>query len=641
MLNRPSIIRTSPAGMRQALAPSVASGPVKNVVQHGRALELAMARQRAGDDLGALSAAARACALLPGEPRSVALRVRLLARLDRHEAVVKVLQDEPAHAVNLEAWSHLGDAHRRLGRPAEALSAYMNALAADPRDGTLHYRLGLCFDDMQLREQAVQCFRTALMLDLGPLEVGVRDMLIFHDRQFCHWHEADSRVDLLRRSARALPEDAAVRTNPFAHATLLDDPQDLLRAARATARFFAASVQPLPPRKPSRGGRLRVGYVSCDFHHHATSLLMIQLIERHDRANFEITLYSHGRRDDSPVHARLVAASDHFVDIDALSDRDAAQRIRRDGIDILVDLKGYTRGGRPGLFAWRPAAVQVAYLGFPGTTGASCIDYIVGDTWVTPLANAADFSEQIAQLPGAYQCNDGTRPLPQRSLRSAHGLPESAVVLCGFTQPYKISPEVFEVWCRLIAALPDAVLWLLDDNATATISLRREAQAGGIDARRLVFAPKMAHDAHLDRLGCADLFLDTWPCNGHTTVSDALWAGLPVVTWSGRTFASRVAGSLLRTLGFPELVCAGVADYEAMALDLGQDAQRRSLLRHEIEASRLTTPLFDGALKARQLESLYRRMWDRARLGQAPAHLPVQGPDNACSDMPVAAPQSV
>ena len=241
-----------------------------------------------------------------------------------------------------------------------------------------------------------------------------------------------------------------------------------------------------------------------------------------------------------------------------------------------------------------------------------------------PLEHAADFSERIAQLPGAYQCNDGTRSLPTPAPRQAHGLPDRALVLCGFTQPYKISPEVFDVWCRLLGALPGAVLWLLDDNPTATAALHREAQARGIAADRLVFAPKMEHSAHLRRLGCADLFLDTWPCNGHTTVSDALWAGVPVVTWSGRTFASRVAGSLLRTLGFAELVCADVAGYEALAIDLARDEGRLRALRSGIEAARIASPLFDGATKARQLESLFRRMWDRAVQALPAAHLPVE-----------------
>lgn len=621
VVTAPSSLRAS--RVRPVQAPGKAAG--KSAAELDRLLQLSIARLRAGDAPGALVAAARACALQPGEPRAVALRVRALARLERHEAIVNVLHAEGPDAMSLEAWSHLADALRRLGRPAEALSAYMNALAADPKDGTLHYRLGLCFDDMQLRDQAVQCFRTALMLDLGPLEIGVRDMLIFYDRQFCHWHETDSQVEGLRRSARGLADDATVRTNPFAHATLLDDPQDLLRAARATARFFAASAQPLPQTRPKRTGRLKLGYVSNDFHHHATSLLMIQMIEQHDRKHFEIILYGHGRGDDSPVHARLMAACERFVDIDALSDRDAAQRIRRDGIDILVDLKGYTRGSRPALFAWRPAPLQVGYLGFPGTTGSACIDYIIGDAWVTPLANACDFSEQIAQLPGAYQCNDGTRPLPRLAQRSAHGLPPSSVVLCGFTQPYKISPEVFDVWCRLLTVLPEAVLWLLDDNPTATAALRREALARGVEAQRLVFAPKLPHQVHLDRLTCADLFLDTWPCNGHTTVSDALWAGLPVVTWSGRTFASRVAGSLLRALGFAHRVCVDVAAYETLARELAQDAGQRVRWRREIEAARTASPLFDGALKARQLESLYQRMWDRAVQGLPPGPLICEG----------------
>ncbi|MBK6471040.1 MAG: hypothetical protein IPF94_09950 [Betaproteobacteria bacterium] len=346
-----------------------------------------------------------------------------------------------------------------------------------------------------------------------------------------------------------------------------------------------------------------------------------QLFERHD-AELRVFLYSHGAEDFSAIRQRLMAAGDHFVEARELSSRVLAERIRADGIDILVDLKGYTLDARPAVFAHRPAPVQVAYLGFPGTSGASCIDYIVGDAHVTPLDHAPLFTEKIAQLPLCYQCNDGTRRLPVAPSRASQGLPDDALVLCAFNQPYKISPEVFDVWCRLLHRLPSAVLWLLAWTPQAPPALRREAEARGIDPSRLVFADTVGQEQHLDRVACADIFLDTWPCNGHTTASDMLWAAVPVVTYSGRTFASRVAGSLLKALDMPELVCDSVEAYEALIYALGTDCARRSELQRRVVAARMTSPLFSSARLAPQLEDLFQRMWARALVGLPPDHLP-------------------
>jgi predicted O-linked N-acetylglucosamine transferase (SPINDLY family) len=287
-----------------------------------------------------------------------------------------------------------------------------------------------------------------------------------------------------------------------------------------------------------------------------------------------------------------------------------------------VDLKGYTQHSRPPLFAMRPAPVQVSYLGFPGTTGADYIDYVIGDPVVTPIDHAPHYSERIAQVPGCYQCNDGTRPIPVPPSRASVGLPDEAIVLCGFNQPYKISPEVFDVWCRILRQVPDSVLWLLMWNKDAPMALRREAGIRGIDPDRIVFAPHAGQEEHLARIGCADLFVDTWPCNAHTTASDALWAGLPVVTYRGRTFASRVAASLLHAVGLPELVCDSVASYEARIVELAGDSERRAALRARVEQARHTSPLFDGAALARDIEGLYERMWERALAGLPAEHFP-------------------
>ncbi|MBX3603061.1 MAG: hypothetical protein KF863_20755 [Rubrivivax sp.] len=585
-------------------------------------LNLSDAHLKAGQAEDALAAAVAARRAEPGNALALALQANALLRLNRHETLAEVLQAAPAALMSPELRTMLAAAQVQAGEPRAAIASYLQALAARPADANLHFKLGQAFNALAMKREAAECLRTALLLGLGPRQVAVHDLLAFYEREVCDWRGGDTQVQALRSSIAQLPDDAAVETNPFAHVTLLDDPMEQLRAARACARHVQGLAMPLQPRRPVARERLRIGYVSADFQRHATAYLMAELFERHDRGRFESFLYSLGRDDGSATRRRLAAAGDHFVDVQGLGSRALAERIRADGIDILVDLKGYTLDARPAVFACRPAPVQVAYLGFPGTSGADFIDYIVGDPQVTPLAHAAHYSEKIAQLPGCYQCNDGTRPLPVAPSRASQGLPEGALVLCGFNQPYKISPAVFDVWCRLLRQLPQAVLWLLAWTPQAPETLRAEAARRGIDPRRLVFAATVDQAAHLDRVACADLFLDTWPCNGHTTASDMLWAGVPLVTFSGRTFASRVAGSLLHAVGAPELVCDDVAAYEALALDLARDASRRLALRAKLEAARRTSPLFSGATIAPQLEALYERMWARALAGLPPEHLP-------------------
>jgi predicted O-linked N-acetylglucosamine transferase (SPINDLY family) len=584
-------------------------------------VNLADALLKAGRAPEALAAAEAASQADPNSQLALALRVNALVTMHRHEEVVQLIESAPEGLVDTDMLTVLGSARAHLCQPVQAVQAYLRAIVASPTVGPLHYRLGLAFNDLGMKSEAAECFRTGLLLGLGSLEAGVRDLLAFYEREICDWRGGNTQVQALCESIERLPEDAAVQNTPFAHVTLLDDPALQLKAARACARYYSA-MHRMEPRQPVRRSRVRIGYVSADFHRHATSYLMAELLERHDRDRFEVFVYSHGRSDSSPTRQRIIAAAEHFADLHEVSVVQMAQRIRDDEVDILVDLKGYTQHSRPQVFAQRPAPVQVSYLGFPGTTGADYMDYVIGDPIVTPLAHANWFSEKIAQLPGCYQCNDGTRPLPVTPSRASQGLPEDALVLCGFNQPYKISPEVFDTWCRILRAVPQAVLWLLMWNKDAPVALRREAQARGIDPDRIIFAPSVDQAQHLDRIGCADLFVDTWPCNAHTTASDALWAGVPVVTLSGRTFASRVAGSLLHAVGLDELVCESADQYEMMVRALLADTSRRQALRKRAEAARGASTLFDGALLARNLEALYSRTWERALAGLAPQHLP-------------------
>jgi predicted O-linked N-acetylglucosamine transferase (SPINDLY family) len=335
-------------------------------------------------------------------------------------------------------------------------------------------------------------------------------------------------------------------------------------------------------------------------------------------------LFSAGADDGTPLRQRMRAAAEHFVDLHGLGLPQMAAAIRERNIDILVDVKGATYGSVMQVMAHRPAPLQVSWLGFPGTSGADYIDYLIGDAIVTPLAHEAHFSERIAQMPLCYQPNDSQRALPQLQPRSIWGLPEQALVLCGFHQSYKISREVFASWGRLLQALPDAVLWLLCWNANVQDALTSAAAASGVDPARLVFAPRLPADQHLSRLAAADIFLDTWPCNAHTTASEALWAGVPPVTLIGETFAHRVAASLLHASGLPELICRDVAQYEQTALQLAAQPALREALRARLVAQRAGHPLFDGVRFARDIEALYERMWTRAVAGLPAEHLAAQ-----------------
>ncbi len=374
----------------------------------------------------------------------------------------------------------------------------------------------------------------------------------------------------------------------------------------------------LAPRPPHVGGRIRLGYLSGDFHQHATAQLAVGLFERHDRHRFEVVAYSYGPDDGSPMRGRLARAFDRFVDVRTLSHRQAAERIHRDEIDILIDLKGYTHGARPMIAAFRPAPVQVSYLGYPATMGADFIDYILVDRSVVPASEHGFFSEQLVYLPVCYQANDARRDPPAPTSRSDWHLPDQGLVLCCFNNSYKLSPTIFDIWMRLLAGTPGSVLWLLATNELAQANLRKEAEARGVDPKRLVFAPVVPSAAHIERHRHADLFLDTAPCNAHTTASDALWGGLPVLTLSGGSFAGHVAGSLLAAVGMSELITTSLEQYEATARALIREPDRLCRLRGKIAARRDVNSLFDVAKLTGAIEGAYERMWQRHLSGEKP-----------------------
>jgi predicted O-linked N-acetylglucosamine transferase (SPINDLY family) len=491
----------------------------------------------------------------------------------------------------IKAHLYLAQALRRLGRPEEALDACRQALIMAPDDGEA----------------------LALLCDLK--------------QQVCDW--TGLAAEEARRDTHSWRKGRRIAVFPLLAS--IDAPAD----HRDCARVWAAGLQPAgaapaglataPVPRKRAGEKLKIGYLSADFRHHAVAMLIAEVFERHDRHKFEVFGYSIGQDDGSAMRRRLAQAFDRFVDLVPLPDEAAARHIASDEIDILIDLNGYTTGARTAILARRPAAIQVNFLGFPATMGASFMDYILVDRFVVPPEAQPFFDEKLVHLPHCYQPNDGQRPLPPAPpSRSDVGLPEQGFVFCCFNTAHKINAAMFDIWMRLLRHVPDAVLWLLEANPAITRHLREEAGARGIDARRLIFAPLVDTERHLARQRCADLFLDTTPYNAHTTASDALWVGLPVLTLAGRAFASRVAGSLLRAVGLPELITASPEEYEALALRLAHEPRLLALYRERLARHRLTTPVFDSARFTRNLETALSRMAALNRAGLSPCPFEIE-----------------
>lgn len=566
----------------------------------------------------------------PGELLGYSLAAHALQQMGRGDEALQCLRALPEGVAPDRLYlQSLAMALQGLRRHAEAVPVFLQALAEKLHDPHLHFHLGTSFNRLGMKAEAAECVRTALALGLGGSELAARGQLVFLEREACRWAEADDEMQRLRTALRTLPPQQPAETSPFTHAVLVPDPAEQMRVARHYALHVARRVQPLPRQRPrahapaqGQGGRLRLGYLSADFHNHATSQLLVQVLEAHDRSAFEVFALSASGDDGSGLRRRVAAAVEHFVDLRGCSHAQMAQRIRDFDIDILVDLKGATQDTLMPVLAARPAPLQVNWLGFPGSSGAPYIDFVVGDPIVTPLAHAAHYAEKIAQLPGCYQPNDSRRHRARPTQRNDWGVPDDVLMLCAFHQSYKISPEVFDQWCSLLHARADARLWLLRWNSNVEQTLRAAAEARGIDAQRLLFAPLLPLQQHLDRLACADLYLDAWPCNAHTTAGEALWVGVPVVTLIGQTFAQRVAASLLHALQLDELVCADAEAYRALVLALAADAPRRAALRQHLAAQRDRNALFDGAGFARELEALLQRMWQQALSGAPLQALP-------------------
>ena len=590
-------------------------------------LNLARSELQNGGYVAAGESAQRLLALQPDNDIALNILVRALHKQRRHKEAAALMAAAPA-SVPRDAvyFQDLGEYLFNAGMYEQAITALFDGLALNIDHALSHFRLGLSFNALGLKKEAVECLRTGLILGLGHGNLAAQSLVAFIEHEVCRWGQAREDVARMREMVRELPAHAVAWVSVFAQVTLTDAPEEHLIVAQACARFHAQGIEPMPPVKPSTlPARLRVGFVSSDLHQHATAALMAETFEKLDRSRFEVILYSHGPEDGSAMRERMKHAGDRFVEVSTLSDHDVAAMIRSDGVHVLVDLKGHTRDGRLGIFAYRPAPVQVSYLGFPGTTGASYIDYFIGDAIVSPLSQAGNYSEKLALMPRCYQANDRQRALPEPMSRQAAGLPDNALVLCGFNQPFKLSPDVFDVWCRLLQQLPHAVLWLLQWNDQAPAQLRQEAVARGIDPERLVFAPRVGARQHLSRFALADVYLDAWPCNGHTTVSDALWAGVPVVTYSGHSFASRVGASLLHAVGLSDYATSEISDYEAKVLALARAPDERVRIRRHLIEARDSAELFDSSGFTQDFGNLLMAMAQRWSQGLPLDHIVLEG----------------
>ena len=509
------------------------------------------------------------------------------------------------------------------GRPGAALEAMTRSVELAPDHVDLRLNLADTLARNWRLEAAVGHYREVVARD--PKNARARVLMVRPLLDLCDWTAAEAQIDALVAAWQTDPSgpsrDAML---PFDSVVVSVPPAlrlDVARRYAARIRKWASATPSFPPGpvRP-RDGRLRVGYCSADFYDHATAHLAAGLFERHDRSRFEVVAYSFGPDDGSGYRRRLMAAFDRFVDVRDEPFAATARRIAGDGIDILVDLKGYTGGSRSEIFALRPAPIQVNYLGYPGTTGADFIDYLIADRIVVPAADRRWYTESVVWLPHSYQVNDDRQPIaPDAPPRADCDLPEGGVVFACFNHSYKIDAAVFAAWMRILTAVPGSVLWLLEKYPAARAALEAAAERHGIARRRLVFSPRAPKPEHLARLRHADLFLDTWRCNAHTTASDALWVGVPVVTCPGVGLAARVAASLVHAVGLPELVARDPQDYVDKAVALARAPERLQTLKATLAAGRRSAPLFDTARYTRDLERAYSAMWARHERGEPPA----------------------
>ena len=602
----------------------------------------------------ALEAFDRALALKPNYADAWKNRCALLTVLRRHEDALEAADKAVSFAPNdAGLFGRRADLLVLLGRTQEAVAAYEKYLALKPDDAAAWHARGFALQTLQRRHEALSCFDRALELapdnrelrasranmlfEVERFEAAARDYEILLEDDsapawvrgyltICRLHCCDWRFLAEERpKISAALEAGQFVVDPTGNAFISDSLREQLQCARIWGAEKYSAAAPLWSGERYRHDRIRIAYLSADFRTHATAFLMAGVFEHHDKDRFETVAISYSADDKSPMRARLMGAFDSFIDVRGKSDAEVAHLLRDREIDVAIDLKGYTAEGRPGILSHRPAPVQAHYLGFPGTMGVDYVDYLIADPVIIPEEHQAFYTERIAYLPDTYQCNDRKRRLAERiPTRLEAGLP-SGFVFCCFNNNHKIAPEIFNIWMRLLRNVEGSALWLLQDNAAVAANLRREASVRGVAPERLIFASRTDPAGHLARQSLADLFLDTLPYNAHTTASDALWAGLPLLTVLGSTFAGRVAGSLLHAAGLPELVTGSLADYESLALKLAKDPSTLARVKEKLRGNRDSCRLFDTERMTRNLEAAYTTMWERYQRGLPPATFAVSG----------------
>jgi predicted O-linked N-acetylglucosamine transferase (SPINDLY family) len=600
--------RAALAGFERAIA----LAPDYAEAHHNRGLAL-MSLQNPAAALGSFE---RALALKADYAEAWYCRGNAQSALGRHEPALesyaRAITLDPQHA---DALNNSGNCLYELMRYAEALACYDRSLASRPDRAEVHTNRGNTLRDLGRFVEAVASYDAALALE--PRLKFIPGARLISRMHVCDWRGLESSQEQL---VAGLERDEPV-TEPFTALALLDSPPLQKQAARTWVREKCPASRELPPLTAHADhDRIRIGYFSQDFRNHPVAVLAAELFELHDRARFEITAFSFAPASEDEMQRRLRPAFDRFLDLCGTPDREVALLARELEIDIAIDLAGFTTNSRMGVLAMRAAPLQVGWLGYLGTTAADYIDYLIADPVIIPPHSQQHYTEKIIYLP-SYQPNDSRRPIAERIFsREELGLPPAGFVFCCFNTSYKISPQTFAGWMRILAEVPASVLWLLGGTGTQE-NLRAEAQRRGVDPARLVFGGRLPFAEYLARFRAADLFLDTLPYNAGTTASDALWAGIPVLTCMGQAFAARVAGSLLTALELPELITTSPAHYEQRAIELARDSSRLEALRQKLLANRLTTRLFDTPAVVRSLETAYLEIHRRHQAGLPPDHL--------------------
>lgn len=561
-----------------------------------------------------------ALAIDSSHPNALFGRGRTLMNLARkNEALssfARVLAIEPSH---VDARTNRVDILFELRRFDEALVECNRALAIDPGSAALHRRRGDIFYMLGKGAESAAAYDEAFSIDPELEEIeGARLLAKLY---VCDWSDFESE----RRRLEMHVLEGKHAANPFAFLMVAATPREQLICARAyAAKRYPPSKEPLWNGDQYRHGKLRVGYISGEFRDQATAYLIADLLECHDRSALELYGFSTGHDDNGMMRRRIKEAVHSFFDLAGRSDRDIAAEIRKAEVDILINLNGFFGEARTGVVAYRPSPIQVNYLGYPGTMGADYMDYILADRWVIPEGEQAHYTEQVVYLPDSYQANDRKKLIGDPPSRLACGLPEHGFVFSSFNNPYKITPPLFDVWMRLLGRTVGSVLWLLELDKAAKRNLLNEARRRGIGPDRIAFAPFVKLKEHLARGALADLCLDTLPVNAHTTASDALWSGVPVLTCCGSIFAGRVAASLLSAVGLEELITFSLEHYEALALKLACERELRARIRAKLAQNLRTRPLFDTPRLTRHVESAYLTMSERHRMGLAPQGFSVE-----------------